>query len=146
MKVSWIVNEAVAHLDYCIYLLAAREIQLSSISHGSQQIRYNRPNLDLLDVLPQIVRTYNDKPYNRVDHELPVLSIQKFLYRLSRALTAITDRVNRSWGTLRVYFTATREVPSRIVLVQQFDNLRNHFLFRNWCSAPDSWILYKGSA
>jgi len=62
---------------------------------------------------------YNDRPYNRVDHGGPVLSIQKFLHRAGGALTAIPDRVNRRRGTLWVYCIA-RSAVSRIVSVRNF--------------------------
>lgn len=85
------------------------KIRSIPISHDPDEIRRGQILHDFPDVL-KIVRTYNDKPYNRQSIATrPVLSIQKFLHRLSGALTAITDRVRRRsrGGTLRVYCTAT---------------------------------------
>lgn len=78
---------------------------------------------------------YNDKPYNRVDHDsLPYCLFRSFFTDSAERWLPLLTELTEAVETLRVYCTATREVPPRIVLVQKFDNLRNHFLFRNWCS------------
>lgn len=128
MKVSWIVNEVATRGGL------KRNI-VNSISHAPDEIRRAKSRLFDIFFSKSLARITTSRTTETITAAAPRIVYSKVPLQTQQSvdchlLTELTEAVE----LFGVYCIATREAPSRIVLVRKFDNLQNHFLFRNWCS------------
>lgn len=110
---------------------------VNSISHAPDEIRRAKSRLfsDIFFFSKSFARITTSRTIETITAAAPHIVYSKVPLQTQQSvdchlLTELTEAVE----LFGVYCIATREAPSRIVLVQKFDNLQNHFLFRNWCS------------